>query len=108
MSLTVKRVTADYEGRPVRGVASNYLCDLKKGDTVQVIGAFDSTFLMPSHAPSNLVMICTGTSNAPMCAITKRRRRKRNAAQSKAGTEGGGRLMLFFGARSRNCPISAR
>ena len=29
VSLTVKRVTEDHQGRPVRGVASNYLCDLQ-------------------------------------------------------------------------------
>ena len=29
ISLTVKRVTEDHQGRPVRGVASNYLCDLE-------------------------------------------------------------------------------
>ena len=28
ISLTVKRVTEDHQGRPVRGVASNYLCEL--------------------------------------------------------------------------------
>jgi benzoyl-CoA 2,3-dioxygenase component A len=33
VSLTVKRVTADHDGKPVRGVCSNYLCDLRKGDT---------------------------------------------------------------------------
>ncbi|HVO07057.1 MAG TPA: 4Fe-4S binding protein, partial [Burkholderiaceae bacterium] len=38
LSLTVKRVLEDHQGRPVRGVASNYLCDLKIGDAVQVIG----------------------------------------------------------------------
>src|SRR5690606_24911805 len=31
ISLTVKRVTTDYDGNPVRGVCSNYLCDLQKG-----------------------------------------------------------------------------
>ena len=29
VSLTVKRVTADHDGKPVRGVCSNYLCDLQ-------------------------------------------------------------------------------
>ena len=38
VSLTVKRVTEDHQGQPVRGVASNYVCDLKVGDKVQVIG----------------------------------------------------------------------
>jgi benzoyl-CoA 2,3-dioxygenase component A len=38
LSLTVKRVLEDHQGQPVRGVASNYLCDLQVGDKVQVIG----------------------------------------------------------------------
>ncbi|QNN58063.1 benzoyl-CoA 2,3-epoxidase subunit BoxA [Diaphorobacter ruginosibacter] len=94
-ALTVKRVTADHEGRPVRGVASNYLCDLKVGDTVQVIGPFGHSFLMPNHPRSHIVMICTGTGSAPMRAMTEWRRRLR-----KSGKFDGGKLMLFFGART--------
>jgi benzoyl-CoA 2,3-dioxygenase component A len=96
LSLTVKRVTADHQGRPVNGVCSNYLCDLKPGDTVQVIGPFGTSFLMPNHPRSNIVMICTGTGSAPMRAMTEWRRRLR-----KSGKFEGGRLMLFFGARTR-------
>lgn len=96
LSLTVKRVTADHQGRPVRGVCSNYLCELKTGDTVQVIGPFGASFLMPNHPRSNIVMICTGTGSAPMRAMTEWRRRLR-----KSGKFEGGRLMLFFGARTR-------
>jgi len=94
LSLTVKRVTADHQGKPVRGVCSNYLCDLKKGDKVQVIGPFGNTFLMPNHPGSHLLMVCTGTGSAPMRAMTERRRRRRGKGE-------GGRLMLFFGARSQ-------
>jgi benzoyl-CoA 2,3-dioxygenase component A len=93
VALTVKRVTHDRDGNPLAGVCSNYLCDLRKGDTVQVVGPFGNTFLMPGHPGAHLVMICTGTGSAPMRAMTERRRRLRNAAQD-------GRLMLFFGARS--------
>ncbi len=95
VSLTVKRVTADHQGRPVRGVASNHLCDLQVGDTVQVIGPFGHSFLMPNHPKSNIVMICTGTGSAPMRAMTEWRRRLRKTAKFE-----GGRLMLFFGART--------
>ncbi|UCG98222.1 MAG: benzoyl-CoA 2,3-epoxidase subunit BoxA [Burkholderiales bacterium] len=94
LSLTVKRVTADHQGRPVRGACSNYLCDLKKGDKVQVIGPFGNTFLMPNHPGAHLLMVCTGTGSAPMRAMTERRRRRRGKGE-------GGRLMLFFGARSQ-------
>jgi len=96
VSLTVKRVTEDHQGRPVRGVCSNYLCDLKVGDTVQVIGPFGQSFLMPNHPRSHIVMICTGTGSAPMRAMTEWRRRLR-----KSGKFEGGKLMLFFGARTR-------
>eukprot|EP01035_Chromulina_nebulosa_P033142 gene33142-44362_t len=66
LALTVKRVTVDHDGNPVRGVASNYVCDLKVGDKVQVVGPFGSSFLMPNHPRSHIVMICTGTGSAPM------------------------------------------
>jgi benzoyl-CoA 2,3-epoxidase subunit A len=95
LSLTIKRVLEDHQGRPVRGVASNYMCDLKVGDKVRVTGPFGTTFLMPNHPRSNIVMICTGTGSAPMRAMTEWRRRLR-----KSGKYEGGRLMLFFGARS--------
>ena len=95
LSLTVKRVLQDHSGKPVRGVASNFLCDLKVGDKVQVIGPFGASFLMPNHPRSNLVMICTGTGSAPMRAMTEWRRRLRQTGKFE-----GGRLMLFFGART--------
>ena len=94
VSLTVKRVTSDYDDRPVRGVASNYLCDLKKGDEVRVIGPFGTSFLMPNHPNANLIMVCTGTGSAPMRAMTERRRRR-------VALNEGGKLMLFFGARTQ-------
>ena len=122
LSLTVKRVLEDHAGKPVRGVASNYLCDTEVGDTVQVIGPFGASFLMPNHPRSHIVMICTGTGSAPMRAMTEWRRRLRSAAvgpsQGSAAPSGGGavadqarglhdgkfesgKLMLFFGARSK-------
>ena len=96
LALTVKRVLADRQGRPVRGVASNYLCDAKVGDTVRVVGPFGTSFLMPNHPGSHIVMICTGTGSAPMRAMTEWRRRLR-----KSGKFASGRLILFFGARTR-------
>ena len=96
LSLTIKRVLVDHHGKPVRGAASNYLCDLQVGDSVQVIGPFGASFLMPNHPRSNIVMICTGTGSAPMRAMTEWRRRLR-----KSGKFEGGKLMLFFGARTQ-------
>ena len=93
LSLTVKRVVEDHEGKPFKGVGSNYVCDLIKGDKVQVTGPYGSTFLMPNHPNSSLMMICTGTGSAPMRAMTEHRRRRIDNNE-------GGELALFFGARS--------
>jgi benzoyl-CoA 2,3-epoxidase subunit A len=95
LSLTIKRVLEDHDGQPVRGVGSNYMCDLHVGDKVQVIGPFGASFLMPNHPKSNIVMICTGTGSAPMRAMTEWRRRLRASGKFE-----GGKLMLFFGART--------
>jgi benzoyl-CoA 2,3-dioxygenase component A len=97
LSLTIKRVLEDHQGNPVRGVASNYMCDLKVGDEVQVIGPFGTSFLMPNHPKSHIVMICTGTGSAPMRAMTEWRRRLRASGKFE-----GGKLMLFFGARTKD------
>lgn len=92
LALTVKRVLFDDNGQQRQGVGSGYMCDLKKGDKVQVTGPFGSTFLMPDDPDANLLMICTGTGAAPFRGMTERRRR--------LGNNGGGKMMLFFGARS--------
>lgn len=84
LALTVKRTPG--------GVCSNYVCDLKKGDTVQVIGPFGSTFLLPGDPAAKLVMICTGTGAAPFRGFTMRRQRTM--------PEVNGAMLLFFGARS--------
>lgn len=93
IALTVKRVTHDHEGKPVVGVGSNYLCDLRLGDAVKVVGPYGTSFLMPNHPGSSLLMICTGTGSAPMRAMTERRRRR-------VALKEGGSLTLFFGART--------
>jgi len=93
LSLTVKRVAEKREdGSVQRGVASNYVCDLKQGDTVKVAGPFGSTFLMPDDPEADILMICTGTGSAPFRGFTERRRR------STPNTKG--KLYLFFGART--------
>jgi benzoyl-CoA 2,3-dioxygenase component A len=61
-----------------------------------VIGPFGTSFLMPNHPRSHVVMICTGTGSAPMRAMTEWRRRLRQSGRFE-----GGKLMLFFGARTQ-------
>ncbi|WP_372884842.1 benzoyl-CoA 2,3-epoxidase subunit BoxA [Shimia sp.] len=84
LSLTVKREP--------EGLCSNYVCDLEKGDKVQVTGPFGATFLLPEDPRARMLMICTGTGSAPFRAFTMRRQRT-------VGTEQGG-MTMFFGARA--------
>lgn len=84
VSLTIKREE--------HGVCSNYICDLQRGDEIQVTGPFGSSFLMPEDPAARLLMICTGTGSAPFRAFTMRRQRTFGAK--------GGKMMLFFGART--------
>ncbi len=93
LALTVKRVQEPQpDGSVLRGVASNYLCDLPMGAAVAVVGPFGATFLMPDDPDADIIMICTGTGAAPFRGFTERRRRTAGAVR--------GRLMMFFGART--------
>ncbi len=83
LALTVKR--------EAKGVGSNYVCDLKKGDRVQVTGPFGATFLIPNDPEANVIMVCTGTGSAPFRGFTEWRRRTMPDAP--------GKLVIFFGAR---------
>jgi benzoyl-CoA 2,3-dioxygenase component A len=84
LSLTVKRED--------QGLCSNYVCDLKPGDEVQITGPFGATFLMPNAPEKKLLMICTGTGSAPFRAMTMNR--QRYAPDSRNS------MTLVFGARS--------
>jgi benzoyl-CoA 2,3-epoxidase subunit A len=83
LSLTIKREE--------HGVCSNYVCDLKQGDTVRLTGPFGATFLLPSDADAHLLMICTGTGSAPFRGFTMRRQRETPNARDS--------MTLVFGAR---------
>lgn len=84
ISLTVKREE--------NGICSNFVCDLEKGDTVNITGPFGATFLLPDDPEARIMMICTGTGSAPMRAFTMRRQRT-------VGEQNGG-MTMYFGARS--------
>ena len=83
LSLTIKREK--------NGLCSNYICDLEKGETVNITGPFGSTFLLPNDPLAHVMMICTGTGSAPFRGFTMRRQRERPEAKNS--------LSLYFGAR---------
>lgn len=94
VTVCVKRVEYQNEqGETVRGVCSNYLCDLKVGDQVQVTGPVGKAFLPPSHPNPNLIMIATGTGIAPFRAFLHWRFVQNPNMK--------GQTMLFFGVQKQ-------
>jgi len=91
LSLCVKRVVYNdpETGEERRGVCSNYLCDLKVGDMVDLTGPTGKAFLLPEIADANMIMIATGTGIAPFRAFLQTRYSKRLSEK--------GETWLFFG-----------
>lgn len=79
-----------YSGESYPGIASNYLCDLKPGDTLTLTGPFGLIFEVPEEHDANLILIGTGTGIAPFRAFVKHIYRN--------VTDWTGRVWLFYGA----------
>lgn len=82
----------EFSGEEFPGIASNYLCDLRKGDKVTFTGPYASVFKTPDDTSSNLLMVGTGTGIAPFRAFIQHIHAVHPDWQ--------GRVMLFYGARS--------
>lgn len=66
VSLCVKRlIYTNDQGEIVKGVCSNYLCDLKPGEDVTITGPIGKEMLMPSDPNATVIMLATGTGIAP-------------------------------------------
>ena len=67
VSLCVKRLIYDdpETGKEVKGVCSNYICDLKAGDEVEITGPVGKALLLPSDPDATVIMLATGTGIAP-------------------------------------------
>jgi ferredoxin--NADP+ reductase len=59
----------EVSGEQYPGIASNFLCDAKPGDSITITGPYKSVFNMPRDPESNLLMIGTGTAIAPFRAF---------------------------------------
>ncbi len=94
IKIAVKRVSYidEYSGERYDGVASNYLCDLKSGDSIRVAGPFGSPFPLPEENDANLILIGMGTGIAPFRAFVKLLYKKRPDFE--------GQIRLFYGAKS--------
>jgi len=82
----------EYSGEEYKGIASNYLCDLKAGDKLTVSGPYGLAFDVPEERDANLVLIGSGTGIAPFRALVKHI--YANVADWK------GKVWLFYGART--------
>ncbi|KAL6222274.1 hypothetical protein ACLB2K_005666 [Fragaria x ananassa] len=66
VSLCVKRLVYTNEaGETVKGVCSNFLCDLKPGSEVTMTGPVGKEMLMPKDPNATIIMLATGTGIAP-------------------------------------------
>jgi ferredoxin--NADP+ reductase len=82
----------DVSGEKFPGVASNFLCDRKEGDTILLTGPYGRQFLPPKDNRSNMLMIGVGTGIAPFRAFMKHIYEERK--------EWKGKVRLFYGAKT--------
>ncbi len=72
VSLCVRQLQYEKEGKTIDGVCSTYLCDIKVGDKVKITGPVGKEMLLPEDEDSNIIMLATGTGIAPMRAYLRK------------------------------------
>jgi ferredoxin--NADP+ reductase len=82
----------EFSGEQHKGVASNYLCDLQPGETIQFAGPFGIPFPVPDNRKAGILMIGMGTGIAPFRAYI------RHLYENVGGWKG--KVRLFYGART--------
>lgn len=94
LTFLVKRCSYidEFSGELYMGVGSNYLCDLKEGETLTITGPFELPFKIPKDKTANLILIGLGTGIAPFRAFIKHIYKNEKDWQ--------GKIRLFYGAKS--------
>lgn len=82
----------EFSGEEYRGVASNYLCDLKPGERISFAGPLGQPFPIPTNKQADILMIGMGTGIAPFRGLVKEIYEHAGSWQ--------GNVRLFYGARS--------
>jgi len=82
----------DFNGEQYRGVASNYLCDLRPDDSVKFAGPVGYPFVIPEDKTADILMLGMGTGIAPFRTLIRRIYERIGGWQ--------GQIRLFYGARS--------
>lgn len=96
VTLCTKRVREPHWDNPdvtFRGVCSNYICDLKPGDVVQVTGPVGKHFALPLDENMHLVLMAAGTGVAPFRSFLK------HIYDEHAGWKG--QIRLFYGVKTQ-------
>ncbi|MCB9246564.1 MAG: ferredoxin-NADP reductase [Flavobacteriales bacterium] len=94
LKMLVKRCfeVDEFSGEKHPGIASNYLCDRAKGDSITITGPHSIPFRIPEDPEANLLMISMGTGIAPFRALIKH-----IYAQT---SNWRGKIRLFHGAKN--------
>ena len=82
----------DFNGEQYEGVASNFLCNLQPGDTIDYVGPVGYPFAVPDNPKANILMIGMGTGIAPFRGLIRLIYEKFVRWE--------GKVRLFYGARS--------
>lgn len=82
----------EYSGEQYKGVASNYLCDLKPEARLTITGPYGLPFEVPDDKDSDLLLIGMGTGIAPFRAFVK------HIYQNVGDWRG--KVRLFYGAKT--------
>lgn len=93
-SLCVRRCffIDEVNGEQYQGVASNYLCDLKPGSSIEFSGPVEYPFSIPDDPATDLLMIGMGTGIAPFRTLIRMIYEKHGGWK--------GKVRLFHGART--------
>ena len=96
VSLCVRQLQYEKDGKTIDGVCSTYLCNIKPGEKVKITGPVGKEMLLPQEEDANVIMLATGTGIAPMRAYLRKMfeptERQKNNWNFK------GKAWLFMGA----------
>ncbi len=82
----------DFNGERYQGIASNYLCDLPVGATIEFTGPVGYPFTMPASRQADIIMIGMGTGIAPFRVLIRTIYEKYGSWE--------GKVRLFYGAKT--------
>ncbi len=82
----------EFNGEEYKGVASNYLCDMKPDTVLQFAGPVGYPFSIPEDKSADILMLGMGTGIAPFRTLVRQIYEKIGGWQ--------GRVRLFYGAKT--------